>query len=88
MNIGEVNWRPDGYTRRYIEDHPGLRQPEKMSAYDLAVAVTYCMTSENPYSEELCRRAGMSAQYAGADTLELKTAVVRKAAGHFNMKLM
>ena len=88
MNIGEVNWRPDGYTWRYITDHPELQQPKRMTAFDLAVATTYCMTSQNPYAEELCRRAGMSDQYTRAETCELKTAVVRKAAEHFNMKLV
>ena len=87
MNIGEVNWRPDGYTRRYIADHPELQRPSTMSTFNLAVATTFCMTAENPYSEELCRRAGMSKYYNTAASDEERKMIVCKAAYSLGLRM-
>lgn len=87
MNIGEVNWRNDAITRAFIATHKELSNPRRMPDFDLAVASTYCLTFENPYSEEICRRAGMANEYAKATTLEERTGVIAKAAFKLSMRM-
>lgn len=87
MNIGEVNWRNDAITRYFIATHQDLSNPSKMTDFNLAIAATYCLTCENPYAEEICRRADMEDKYARAATCEEKNLVVCAAAYELGMRI-
>lgn len=59
IELSSVEWRNDGITREYVEEHrEQLEQPEKMKPGKLGEACTYCKTIDNPYAYEIMRRSG------------------------------
>lgn len=88
IDLEQVNWRQDWITRRYIAEHETeLTDLSTMSPYSLAGATTYCQDIDNPYAEELTKRAGLLEKYLRTSGVE-RADVVRRAAKSFNIKLI
>ena len=83
-------FKDDFITRRYLENHlDELLDVQAMSPGDLATACTYCNKLDNPFAQELVKRAGMSHENAWAigDDSE-KARVLRSAAARFRITLI
>ncbi|MBR0081569.1 MAG: hypothetical protein IJP98_02380 [Clostridia bacterium] len=85
MNLGEITWKNDGHAMRFVERHvKELSNPRAADPWTLATASLHCI-GENPFSEELCRRAGLLDLYKAAmDDLDRMRAT-RKAAARFGI---
>ena len=87
--LERINWRNDGITRRYVEEHRiELLCILSMTPSQLATTVTYCVNCDNPYAEELSRRAGMELQYDRASDPVERAELTTKAAAHFGITLL
>lgn len=87
INIADVDWRTDSITNRYItENYAQLMRPGTMTVYELATAARYCTSIDNPYSQEICWRAGLLESFKRAATDEERNAVLRTAANIFRMR--
>ena len=81
LNLSKVNWYEDGLTRNFIQKHrAGLENPESLDVGVLTEAITYCQTYDNPFSEELVRRAGSIQRYRACTDTDKKIQII-KAAG-------
>jgi hypothetical protein len=90
MEIYEADyWRNDGITRGFIKENVGeLENPSTMKPARLAEAATYCATNDNPYAEELMKRAGnIEAFRASGDPAE-RGKILRNAAKAFGITLI
>ena len=88
IDLEQVNWRQDDITYRYVSEHETeLTEPSAMSPYSLASATTYCQDIDNPYAEELAKRAGLWEKYLSTSGVE-RADVVRRAAKGFNIELI
>ena len=88
LDLEQIDWRQDDITRRYVTEHEAeLADPSAASPFSLASAITYCQSIDNPYAEELARRAGLLEKYLRASGIE-RTDIVRRAAKSFNISLI
>lgn len=88
IDLNTVNWRKDRITERYVCEYTDiLRKPRKMKPGELGDACTYCETNENPYAEELMRRAGNLEAFQSATTPSEKGKILRQAAKAFGFML-
>lgn len=88
LDLEQINWWPDGITRRYIAAHEAeLTDPSSMSPDLLALTTTYCQNLVNPYAEELAKRAGLLEKYLHASDEE-RADIVRRATKGFNIVLI
>ena len=88
IDLTAVNWRQDRITERYVNEHADLlRRPRKMKPRELGDTCTYCETNDNPYAEELMRRAGNLEAFQSATTPSEKGKILRQAAKAFGFML-
>ena len=88
FELSSVNWKKDTITGNFRRDNAGeLLHPEKMKASRLATALTYCETNENPYAEELMRRAGNLATFKATIDQRKRGEILRNAAKSFGIVL-
>lgn len=88
FELSSVNWKKDTITGNFRRDNAGeLLHPEKMEASRLATALTYCETNENPYAEELLRRAGNLAAFTETGDQHKRGEILRNAAKAFGILL-
>lgn len=88
MDICNNNWRKDRITRDYVSDRSDLLQhPEDMTPLELCETITYCRTIENPYTEMLISKAGMSEQRKKANGLKELSRLLDSAAKSFGITL-
>lgn len=81
VDIEKVDWLRDEATREYIrENAERLKDRSAMTPKELAEAVTYCETVDNPYAYELLDRAGSFEKFKRAESYEAACEVLRKAA--------
>lgn len=66
IDLDTVEWKPDRITQKYVRCRPYLRYISELDPKDLAEASTYCISVINPFSAELCRRAGTLTRYQAA----------------------
>ena len=77
----DICWRDDAATRLFIRDKGDvLSRPDEMTDDQLAEAVTYCKTVENPFAQELCRRAGFIEEWKSARDWKKRCKVFEEAA--------
>lgn len=89
MDLTTVNWRDDRITKNFIAEHEAeLTDPESMSPDFLSEATTYCRKCENPFSEELVKRAGMWNKYAECFDPNERRRIIRTAAKSFGILLI
>ena len=88
MDISNIRWRKDRITRDYVSDRADLLQrPEDMTPLELCETITYCRTIENPYTEMLISKAGMSEQRKKASGLKELGQLLNRAAKSFGITL-
>lgn len=88
LDLTTVNWWNDRITRNFIAEHEAeLTDPESMSPDFLSEAATYCTEYENPFSEELVKRAGMWNQYTECFDPYERRRIIRTAAKSFGILL-
>ena len=85
----DINWRNDRITRQYQEDHADvLADLSAMTPFQLCEASTYCDNWENPFTEELVKRAGSYSQYSETLQRSDRIKIIQDAAKSFGIKLM
>lgn len=83
FELSSVCWKNDTITANFVHDNAeDLLDPAKMSPDKLAEVITYCETIENPYVDELIRRAGCK-----PTPEESKGALIRRAAKAFGIMI-
>lgn len=86
--MGNINWRNDRITQRYVEDHADvLSDISVMAPAQLCEASTYCDNWENPFTEELVQRAGGIGRYRDARSREERIKIIKDAARAFGIEL-
>lgn len=87
IDLDAVEWKPDRITQNYVRCRPFLRYISELDPKDLAEASTYCISVINPFSAELCRRAGTLTQYQVAmhGTAVEAYLAVKEAASRFGI---
>ena len=82
-------WRSDRITREYVAEHREmLLDPCRMTPGQLCETITYCNGFDNPYADELTRRAGnYNAFHRFGLTDSERGKVLRNAAKAFNIGL-
>jgi len=89
IDISDVEWKDDGITRRYVADRAKeLKNPSKMEPTKLADTATYCATINNPYAEELTKRAGNSEAFRTASDPTKRMKILQNAAKAFGITLI
>ena len=75
-------WRKTAITEKYVrQNRELLEHPETMSEEQLAEAVTFCQTVDNPFAEEFCRRAGLIDEWSSVTGWRRRKKTFEKAAG-------
>lgn len=89
IDLTQIDWKNDNVTLRFISAYKTeLVDPSAMPPKLIAEAITYCQTFENPYSEELVRRAGSLKRYHACKETTERIEIVRAAARAFGIKLI
>ena len=81
MKLTEQNiWKNDFVTRIFKrEEGARLNAPSRMNIKELANACTYCISWENPYSEELMKRSGHLSMFNDSHSEKDKRAILNKS---------
>lgn len=88
LDLTLVNWWNDRVTRNFIAEHESdLIDPSSMSPDFLSEAATYCREYENPFSEELVRKAGMWDRYSACYDPKERRKIIGNAAKAFGIIL-
>ncbi len=81
-------WKNDSITKSYVKENKAmLDYPENMNVSELANATTYCKTINNPYADEIVRRAGFWDKYQKTKDPEKQRKLLDKACGRFGIRL-
>jgi hypothetical protein len=89
IDLSDVEWKDDGITRRYVAERTReLANPSKMEPTKLADAATYCATINNPYAEELTKRAGNNEAFRTASDPTERMKILQNAAKAFGIRLI
>ena len=87
-DLSLVDWKKDFITKRYITENENLlRAPSRMTPHQLAVACTYCETINNPFAEQLTKRAGNIEAFRNALDIKEKRKALDRACAAFGIKL-
>lgn len=88
MEIANINWRKDRITREFVEENEDrLREPDNMTPEELCEAITYCHTIENPYTDMLIFKAGMSERRSRSGGIKELSKLLDQSASAFGIKM-
>ena len=88
MYITDVQWKDDFVTRAFLREHgEDITDPGSMEVSELAGAVTYCKTVDNPYSREIVKRSGALEDFNHARALKDKNRILRTECEKFGIRL-
>ncbi len=89
LDLRGVCWRNTRATEEFVQDNAAeLAWPEKMTADRLGTAATYCDAWENPFSEELVKRAGSWRRYSESFRRPDRIKIIQNAAKSFGFELL
>ena len=84
-----INWKKDRITRQFIEAHAAeLSNISSMTPFQLCEASTYCADWQNPFTEELVKRAGSYSRYQEARCRSVRIKIIQNAAESFGHVLL
>ena len=87
-NTNIIPWRKDRITARWVAEHKTeLSIPRRMNPILLAEACIYCDSIDNPFVEELLRRADLAEASRLSHSAAEKGKLLRDAATTFRIKL-
>ena len=88
-DAGTAFLKNDSITRRYAIQHIDmLVHPSWMLPRYLCDACTYCETIDNPFAEELTKRAGNVERFRNAKTPKEKRSALENAAKSFGYRIV
>ena len=89
INLSKVNWYNDGITEHFTRENASeLIHPETMEENRLATAASFCKSIDNPYAEELIKRAGRIETFKSAKTATERMSIFRESAKSFGIILI
>jgi hypothetical protein len=88
LELSSIDWKKDTITGNFRRDNAEeLLFPDKMTPARLSEATTYCESIQNPFAEELMRRAGNLGAFTEATDKAEKGRILRNAAKAFGIML-